>query len=110
MTLPAGVWQVADAGRHLRALAARSPSPDLLPPVVWDNPHRAAFFFGEPVKMFEVIWDWFASGKIYQHLWVTLQETALAFVIGSVLGLVDRALARALADSPPRCSIPTSRR
>ena len=22
--------------------------PDLLPPVVWDNPHRAAFFFGEP--------------------------------------------------------------
>ena len=27
------------------------------------------------------------SGEIYQHLWVTLQETALAFVIGSVLGL-----------------------
>jgi NitT/TauT family transport system permease protein len=62
--------------------------PGLLPPVVWDNPHRASFFFGEPVKMFRVIWEWFAGGAIYEHLWVTLQETALAFVIGSVLGLV----------------------
>jgi NitT/TauT family transport system permease protein len=61
--------------------------PDLLPPIVWDNPHRAAFFFGEPLKMFKVIWVWFSEGEIYQHLWVTLQETALAFVIGSVLGL-----------------------
>jgi NitT/TauT family transport system permease protein len=62
--------------------------PELLPPIVWDNPHRAAFFFGEPVKMFNVIWEWFSTGTIYQHLWVTLQETALAFVIGSALGLV----------------------
>jgi NitT/TauT family transport system permease protein len=61
--------------------------PDLLPPVVWENPHRAAFFFGEPLKIFQVVWTWFAGGEIYQHLWVTLQETALAFVIGSVLGL-----------------------
>ena len=61
--------------------------PDLVPPFVWENPNRAAFFFGEPVKIFRVIWEWFASGSIYQHLWVTLQETALAFVIGSVLGL-----------------------
>ena len=30
---------------------------DLLPPVFWDNPHRAPFFFGEPVKMFKVVWD-----------------------------------------------------
>ncbi len=61
--------------------------PELIPPIVWDNPHRAAFFFGEPVKMFRVIWEWFVGGAIYEHLWVTLQETALAFVIGSVLGL-----------------------
>ena len=61
--------------------------PDLLPPIVWDNPNRAAFFFGEPVKMFKVIWEWFAGGAIYAHLWVTLQETALAFVIGAALGL-----------------------
>jgi len=61
--------------------------PDLLPPFVWENPNRAAFFFGEPVKIFKVIWVWFTGGEIYQHLWVTLQETALAFVIGSALGL-----------------------
>ena len=61
--------------------------PGLVPPFVWDNPDRAAFFFGEPVKIFSVIWAWFSEGTIYKHLWVTLQETALAFVIGSVLGL-----------------------
>jgi NitT/TauT family transport system permease protein len=61
--------------------------PDLVPPFVWENPNRAAFFFGEPVKIFRVIWEWFSQGTIYQHLWVTLQETALAFVIGSLLGL-----------------------
>ena len=62
--------------------------PELIPPFVWDNPNRAAFFFGEPVKMFQAIWEWFSTGTIYPHLWVTLQETALAFVIGSALGLV----------------------
>ena len=62
--------------------------PHLLPPIVWENPDRAAFFFGEPVKMFEVIWIWFSEGAIYKHLWVTLQETVLAFVIGSALGLL----------------------
>jgi NitT/TauT family transport system permease protein len=61
--------------------------PDLLPPFVWDNPHRASFFFGEPVKIFKVVWVWFTGGEIYKHLWVTLQETALAFVIGSAAGL-----------------------
>jgi NitT/TauT family transport system permease protein len=61
--------------------------PDLLPPFVWENPDRAAFFFGEPVKIFKAIWVWFSEGTIYRHLWVTLEETALAFVIGSVLGL-----------------------
>jgi hypothetical protein len=83
-----------------------SPSPDLLPPIVWENPDRAAFFFGEPVKIFKVIWEWFSEGAIYQHLWVTLQETALAFVIGSVLGLAGGPVARALAHGPRRSSTP----
>src|SRR5258708_28563258 len=61
--------------------------PGLVPPVVWENPDRAAFFFGEPVKIFKVVWEWFSEGAIYSHLWVTLEETALAFVIGSALGL-----------------------
>ena len=33
------------------------------------------------------IWLWFTTGEIYLHLWVTLIETVLAFVIGTALGL-----------------------
>ena len=62
-------------------------SPTLLPPVYFDDPNKAAFFFGEPLKVFQRIWEWFASGTIYAHLWVTLLETLLAFVIGTGLGL-----------------------
>jgi len=61
--------------------------PGLVPPLMWDNPDRAAFFFGEPIRMFKVVWEWFSGGAIYAHLWVTLEETVLAFVIGSLLGL-----------------------
>jgi NitT/TauT family transport system permease protein len=63
--------------------------PGLLPPIMFDNENRAAFFFGEPVKVVKVVWVWFTDGAIYPHLWVTLQETVLAFVIGTVLGLVS---------------------
>ena len=63
-------------------------SPVLLPPLYFDDPYKAAFFFGEPLKVAARIWDWFASGYIYPHLGVTLAETALAFVIGTLLGLV----------------------
>lgn len=63
-------------------------SPTLLPPLYFDDPNRAAFFFGEPLKVLDRIWDWFAGGDIYGHLWVTLLETMLAFVVGTILGLV----------------------
>src|ERR1044071_3695546 len=63
-------------------------SPTLLPPLYFDDPNKAAFFFGEPLKVMWRIWDWFSSGFIYPHLWVTLLETALAFIIGTALGLV----------------------
>ncbi len=76
--------------------------PGLLPPVVWDNPDRAAFFFGEPVKMFRVVWDWFSGGEIYRHLWVTLEETVLAFFIGAALGL---AVGLWLGLSPPASAL-----
>src|SRR3954463_14949503 len=62
-------------------------SPTLVPPIYFDDPHKAAFFFGEPLKVFERIWEWFSSGSIYAHLWVTLVETLLAFVIGTASGL-----------------------
>lgn len=45
------------------------------------------FFFGEPVVVLARIRDWFASGEIFPHLGITLLETLLAFVIGTVAGL-----------------------
>lgn len=63
-------------------------SPTLLPPIYFDDPNRAAFFFGEPLKVLERIWVWFAGGDIYRHLWVTLVETLLAFFAGTGLGVV----------------------
>jgi NitT/TauT family transport system permease protein len=65
---------------------------------------QTAFFLGEPIKVAGRIWSWFmpfgfgpsalfADGvpgraDIYPHLGITLLETGLAFVIGTVLGLV----------------------
>jgi NitT/TauT family transport system permease protein len=63
-------------------------SPTLLPSFYFGDPYRAAFFFGEPLKVFARIWNWFIGGDIYRHLWVTLIETLLAFAVGTVLGLV----------------------
>jgi NitT/TauT family transport system permease protein len=62
-------------------------APDLLPPFYFGDPNRAAFLFGEPLRVFGRIWDWFTGGEIYRHLWVTLVETLLAFLIGTVLGI-----------------------
>ncbi|MFN0317833.1 MAG: ABC transporter permease [Burkholderiales bacterium] len=45
------------------------------------------FFFGTPLEVGQRIVAWFTSGKIYPHLGVTLLETLLAFVIGTLLGL-----------------------
>ena len=62
--------------------------PGLIPPMMFDNDAQAAFFFGEPLKMFARIWSWFVTdADIYQHLTVTLAETLMAFAIGSGLGL-----------------------
>ncbi|OGA66926.1 MAG: ABC transporter permease [Betaproteobacteria bacterium RIFCSPLOWO2_12_FULL_65_14] len=80
------IWQLALLA-GLFVLWHVGTSPTLLPPLYFDDPNRAAFFFGEPLKVLHRIWDWFAGGDIYRHLWITLLETMLAFVIGTVLGL-----------------------
>jgi NitT/TauT family transport system permease protein len=64
-------------------------TPGLVPPMMFDNDRQAAFFFGEPLKVLQRIWGWFVTdADIYRHLAITLVETVLAFVVGSVLGLV----------------------
>jgi len=63
-------------------------APGLLPNFVFENDQQAAFFFGEPLKVFGRIWVWFVTdADIYRHLSVTLIETVLAFVIGAGFGL-----------------------
>ena len=60
--------------------------------VIWDLLTRTEilppFFFGEPLVVLQRVWEWFSGGTIYKHLAVTLIETLLAFVIGTVAGLV----------------------
>jgi NitT/TauT family transport system permease protein len=62
-------------------------APDLLPPLYFSEPNQAAFLFGEPQKVVWRVWEWIVSGTIFEHLAVTLVETLLAFVIGTMLGL-----------------------
>jgi len=46
------------------------------------------FFFSNPVEVGARVYDLFAGGKIWVHLWITLEESILAFVIGSVMGVL----------------------
>lgn len=46
------------------------------------------FFFSRPSEVLVRTWSDFASGVIWRHLWITLVETILAFVIGSVGGVL----------------------
>jgi NitT/TauT family transport system permease protein len=46
------------------------------------------FFFSTPVEVVERVYDLFAGGTVWIHLWVTLEESILAFVLGSVMGVL----------------------
>lgn len=45
-------------------------------------------FFPRRSRSVVRIWTGFADGTIWHHLWITLVEAALAFVIGSLAGIV----------------------
>ena len=63
--------------------------PGLIPPFMFQDENQAAFFFGEPIQIGKVIWDWFVVNlEIYPNLAVTLTETVLAFVFGTAAGLL----------------------
>ena len=46
------------------------------------------FFFSNPVDVAQQIIAWFVSGVIWKHLWATLIESILAFVLGSIGGVL----------------------
>ena len=45
------------------------------------------FFFSNPIDVGSQIIDWFLSGVIWKHLFITLLESMLAFAIGSLGGI-----------------------
>ncbi len=55
---------------------------------VGKKPLLDPFFFSTPVDVLSRVYKDFASGVIWKHLWITLEETILAFVIGAVSGVV----------------------
>jgi NitT/TauT family transport system permease protein len=46
------------------------------------------FFFSNPLDVAKQVVEWFVTGVIWKHLWVTLSESVLAFVIGSLGGIL----------------------
>src|SRR5437764_461830 len=62
----------------LSYLGAEKDCATLLPP----------FFFSSPGDVAARIFKWFADGTIWKHLWITLVEAMLAFVIGSLGGVL----------------------
>lgn len=52
------------------------------------DPDKLQFFFSTPADVARQIWAWFAKGAIWYHLWITLSEAILAFVIGAVAAIV----------------------
>ncbi len=46
------------------------------------------FFFSNPVEVGARVYALFAGGTIWMHLWITLKESILAFVLGSVMGVL----------------------
>ena len=49
----------------------------------WIDP----FFVSRPTVLAAQIFDWVRSGFILRHLWVTMQETVIGFVLGTLLGV-----------------------
>jgi NitT/TauT family transport system permease protein len=55
---------------------------------VGNKPLVPPFFFSTPTDVAARIFKWFAEGSIWRHLWITLTEATLAFVVGSIAGIL----------------------
>jgi NitT/TauT family transport system permease protein len=58
----------------------------------WELSVRAGivdeFFFPLPTDIFQTVWVWVSSGFVFPHLWITMQEALLAFLVGAAVGLI----------------------
>lgn len=46
------------------------------------------FHVSQPLLLAHQTWTWLASGYIFRHLWVTLEEMLLGFLAGTLLGIL----------------------
>ena len=60
----------------------------LLTTIPAGKPLFPPFFFSTPVDVAARIMKWFSEGTIWRHLWITLVEAMLAFVLGSIGGIL----------------------
>jgi NitT/TauT family transport system permease protein len=51
------------------------------------QPKNLQFFFSTPTDVLSRVWRELSGGEIWGHLWITLQETILAFVLGAGGGI-----------------------
>ena len=55
---------------------------------LFGEPKNIQFFFSTPLDVALRIVKWFSEGTIWHHLWITFVEAVLAFVIGTLGGVV----------------------
>jgi len=55
---------------------------------VFGSTKNAQFFFSTPLDVLARVWRLLSGGEIWGHLWITLQETILAFVFGAGGGIL----------------------
>ena len=46
------------------------------------------FFVSQPTQLWRQTRDWIASGYVFRHLWVTMEEMILGFLAGTFLGVL----------------------
>jgi NitT/TauT family transport system permease protein len=47
-----------------------------------------SFYVSRPSDAFSAIGDWWSSGELWGHVWVTLQETLIGWVVGGAAGVL----------------------
>lgn len=46
------------------------------------------FHVSQPSLLLRQTWNWIASGYVFRHLWVTMEEMLLGFMFGTLLGIL----------------------
>ena len=73
-------------------------TPGLLPPFLFADDRQAAFFFGEPLKIFGRVWGWFiVNADIYKRRFTSERSFAWIDKFRALLIRFDRKAAHFLA-------------